>query len=91
MKKEAVVVIPNRLGLHARPASRFASLANEFVSEIRLVKGDSEVDGKSILEILSLASPKGSTLVIRTEGPDAEEALINLKALVESGFGSIDL
>ncbi len=87
---EIEVTIQNRLGLHARPASRFAQLAGEFQSDIYLVKGNETVDGKSILEILTIACPKGSVLTLRAEGDDAEEAVEALRKLVADCFGNID-
>lgn len=90
MTLETDITILNRLGLHARPASRFAKLASGFKSDIWLIKDGEEVDGKSILEVLTLACPQGSVLTVRAEGPDAEEAVKALKALVESRFGEID-
>lgn len=91
MRAQEDVVIPNRLGLHARPASRFALLANEFSSRVWLLKDGEMVDGKSIFEILTLASPQGTWLTIRAEGPDAMDAVERLAALVKSGFGEMDL
>lgn len=87
MYLETEIIISNRLGLHARPASRFASLASEFESDIWLIKDNEAVNGKSILEVLTLASPRGSRLKIRVKGPDAPMALAALKALVADGFG----
>ena len=84
---ETEIIIPNRLGLHARPASRFASLAGEFESDVWLIKDKKAVDGKSILEVLTLACPKGSRLTVRAMGTDAPKALSALKALAEDGFG----
>lgn len=90
MRVEATVTILNRLGLHARPASRFAQLANEFQSEVWLIKGTEAVDGKSILEVLTLACPPGSVLTVRAEGKDAREAVTALEKLVAVGFGGLD-
>ena len=84
------ITIENRLGLHARPATRLAQLASQYSCEIWLVQGKEKVDAKSILEVLTLACPKGSVLEIKAEGPDAREALKALKELVESRFGEID-
>ncbi len=84
---ETEITIPNRLGLHARPASRFASLAGEFESDVWLVRDKRAVNGKSILEVLTLACPKGSRLTVRANGSDAPKALSALKALAENGFG----
>jgi phosphocarrier protein len=83
---QANVTIVNRLGLHARPAMTFVDLAVQFESEIRVRKGEHEVDGKSIMQMMMLAAGKGSELVIRAEGPDAEKAVAALRALIESGF-----
>ncbi len=91
MAFETEIVIQNRLGLHARPASRFAQIASSFEAEVWLVRDGEAVDGKSILEVLTLACPKGSKLLIRAKGVDAKEAVEALKALVESGFGEMDL
>ena len=90
MKVEKSVVIKNRLGLHARPASRFAKLASTFKSEIRLQRNGESVDGKSILEVLTLACPKGTELIVVAEGPDSVEAVEALYRLVENQFGEID-
>ncbi len=87
---EAEIVIVNRLGLHARPASRFAQVACSFESEITLSRNGESVDGKSILEVLTLACPRGSRLVIRAEGPDSRDAVEALKSLADTGFGEID-
>ncbi len=90
MKVERNIIIKNRLGLHARPASRFAQLASTFKSEIRLMRNGESVDGKSILEVLTLACPKGTELIITAEGPDSVEAIEALSNLVENEFGEID-
>ncbi|OGE23591.1 MAG: phosphocarrier protein HPr [Candidatus Dadabacteria bacterium RBG_19FT_COMBO_40_33] len=80
-------MIKNKLGLHARAAAMFVRLSNRFSSDIKLIKDGYEVNGKSILGILSLAAIKGSELKIVTTGEDAEEALGEIEKLIESGFG----
>lgn len=82
-----VFMIKNKLGLHARAAAMFVRLSNRFSSDIKLIKDGYEVNGKSILGILSLAAIKGSELKIITTGEDAEEALGEIEKLIESGFG----
>jgi len=84
---ERKVVLNNELGMHLRAAGRFVQLASRFKSEVVLAKENLEVDGKSIMGILSLASPYGEEIVIRTRGMDAPDALNALVKLVESGFG----
>lgn len=88
--RTAAVTIVNRLGLHARPASRLAKMASGFDAQIMLVKNDEEANAKSILEVLTLASPKGTEIVIRAEGKDADQAVCSLKELFESGFGDTE-
>jgi phosphocarrier protein len=83
---ECIVTIVNRLGLHARPAMSFVDTAQTFRSSIRVRNGDTEVDGKSIMEVMLLAATRGTSLLICADGDDAEAALDRLKALVASGF-----
>ena len=81
------VVIVNPLGLHARAAARFVRLASQFSCTVRVAKGARELDGKSILGLLLLGAARGTTIVIRTEGADADAAADALAALVADGFG----
>ena len=81
------VVIRNKYGLHARPAAEFVKLAARFRSQIFASKEDTEVNGKSIMGVMMLAAECGSELRIRAQGEDAEEAMNELVALVERGFG----
>jgi len=84
---ERQVVIRNKLGLHARASARFATAASAFTSDIELVKGNVEVNGKSIMGIMMLAAGKGTEISIRAEGSDAEAALDQLEHLVNNRFG----
>lgn len=79
--------IINKLGLHARAASKFVTLASTFQSQIRLSKDERKVNGKSIMGIMMLAAGRGTTLTLSAEGPDAEAALEALDSLVRSRFG----
>jgi phosphocarrier protein len=81
---EAEFTVRSELGLHARPAARFVVLAGRFDSEITVCKGDEWVNGCSVLSILSLAAGHGVALTIRASGSDAERAVRELGALVES-------
>ena len=83
---EIEVQITNRLGLHARAAARFVHLANNFKSHITVIKGDSRVDGKSILGLLTLAASKGTRLRLAARGDDEKEALEKLAELVRKCF-----
>ena len=78
--------IPNRLGLHARPAAMFVRIASRYRSEIWVSKEGEEVNGKSIMGLMMLAAGQGSKLHIRCEGPDADKAMEDIEALVKAGF-----
>jgi|TARA_B110000467_G_C18262743_1_gene447321 phosphotransferase system HPr (HPr) family protein len=85
--QEKSVTVKNTEGLHARPADQFVRLAMQFDSEITVCKhGVDAVDGKSILSILTLCATRGTELVIRAQGDDAEDAVCQLSKLVELGF-----
>ena len=79
------VKVNNPQGLHARPADQFARLANRFKCKIVLIKENERVDGKSVLNILTLAAVQGTQLVLEAEGEDAEAAVTALAELVEHG------
>jgi phosphocarrier protein len=81
---ESAFVVKSELGLHARPAGQFVTLAAHFESEIQVGRGEDWVDGRSILSLLSLAAARGTSLTIRAEGPDAAEAVAALGRLIES-------
>ena len=83
---KAEVTIENELGLHARPAMSFVDLANQYASDIKVSKGEQEVDGKSIMQMMMLAATQGTKLQITAEGEDAEQAIAALQSLVESKF-----
>ena len=80
-------IIVNRLGLHARAAARFVHLATRYQAQVRVGRDGRLVDGKSIMGILLLAAPHGTSLVIEADGPDEGEATDALAALVATGFG----
>lgn len=81
------VSIVNKLGLHARAASRLVNCASGFASDIRLIKGARSVNAKSIMGVLTLAAARGTDLVIETEGADEQEALDAIRQLIEDRFG----
>ena len=80
---EAEFVVRSELGLHARPAGRFAALAARFKSEIEVGRADEWVDARSVLSLLSLAAGPGTTLRLRAAGTDAAEAIEALGRLLE--------
>ena len=84
---ERSVQIANRNGLHARPAAEIVKTATKFKSDITIVREDLEVNGKSIMGVMMLAAEYGSTISLRANGPDAEQAVSTLASLIESKFG----
>lgn len=82
--------IRNKQGLHARPAALFVQTANQFESEIEIVKEDAVVNGKSIMGIMTLAAEAGSTVKVRVQGADAPQALAAVEKLFESNFGEAE-
>ncbi|MBQ7161499.1 MAG: HPr family phosphocarrier protein [Clostridia bacterium] len=80
------ITITNNVGLHARPATFFIQKANSYKSTIMVEKGDRRVNAKSLLGVLSLAVIKDTTITIIADGPDEEQAVEGLCALIESGL-----
>lgn len=85
----ATTTIRNESGFHVRPAQLFSETAATFQSSVILQPqgSSSQIDGKSILGLMTLGLTKGAVLTIITEGPDEEAALASLTKLVENGFG----
>lgn len=84
------VTIVNQLGLHARAATKLVQLCQRFTSRVELIQEDGKTaDAGSVLALLMLASSKGKTLTIRTEGPDAEQALAAVVHLINAGFDEL--
>ncbi|VBB41866.1 Phosphocarrier protein HPr [uncultured Desulfatiglans sp.] len=79
--------IMNKLGLHARAAAKIVELANSHRSKLYLKKDGHEVDGDSILSILTLACPRGSEVQARIVGEDSEQFMLALQDLFERRFG----
>jgi phosphocarrier protein HPr len=83
---EREVEIVNRLGLHARAAAKLVHTSGAFQSRVTVVKDGEEVDAKSILGILLLAAGQGSQITLRCQGPDEEQALCAVAALIADRF-----
>ncbi len=78
--------IVNPLGLHARAAARFVHVAAGFSSSIRVGRDGREIDGKSIMGLLLLSAAQGSDITITADGPDEQQAMDALCALIRRGF-----
>ena len=80
------ITIKNKLGMHARAAVKFVNTANRFSSAVRIEKNGNEIDGKSILGILTLAAVQGTEIIIKVSGKDEDRALRALVELIDSKF-----
>lgn len=89
VEREARIVNP--LGMHVRPGAEFVKVANKFKSSVEVHKDGSIVNGKSILGMMTLAAECGSTIRIKTDGDDAEQAMAALLDLVAAGFNEMHL
>ncbi len=84
---ERNITITNKLGLHARAAAKLVTTASAYEADVRVRKDGREVSGKSIMGVMMLAAACGSTITLIAEGPDAEQALDELEALIRDQFG----
>ena len=80
------LTIANKLGIHARPAAMFVKIANRFASEIFVEKDGEKINGKSIMGLMMLAAGPGSKLTLHVRGTDAQNAIVELEALVKRKF-----
>ena len=84
---ERTFLIVNTLGLHARAAAQLVQTANRFGAEVQVSKDGAEVNGKSIMGVLTLAAAKGTEIVVACDGEDAPAAMAALASIIENGFG----
>ena len=88
-RPEAVVIIRNIKGLHARASAKFVKCAENFNAEVTVTRDGQSVGGTSIMGLMMLAAGPGSELRITAEGPQGPEALQALVTLVEAGFDEV--
>jgi phosphocarrier protein len=81
------VTIVNKLGLHARAAAKFVTLASSFASDIRVARNGQEVNGKSIMGVMMLAASRGSAITLIADGEDEQDAVNRLAELIAQRFG----
>ncbi len=83
------VTVMNQAGIHTRPASMIVRTAAKFNAEFIIQKDGYEINGKSIIGVMTLAAEQGSTLTLLFEGDDEEEAAQAMEDLFASGFGEV--
>ena len=86
IKLEKELLITNKLGLHARAASKLAQLSQQFDADVTIVLDDKEANASSIMALMLLAGGQGKTVKVITEGKDAEQALICISQLITDKF-----
>jgi len=86
---QKMVKLVNPQGFHARPAHLFTKLASQYRAHVEILKGNEIINGKSILDLLTLGAVNGTTLCLRAIGDDAQAAVDALSELIESGFGEM--
>ena len=88
--RDASLTLINPLGLHARAAARFVSVAKAFSSEVSIEVDTKKADDKSIMDLLLLGAPVGSKVTFTLDGVDENEACDALSALIKAGFHELD-
>ena len=81
------LIVQNKLGLHARPCALLAKTAGFFISSLTLTHNNHSVDAKSILGLMTMAVPAGTTLTVTADGPDEASAIKDITALFDNKFG----
>ncbi|RPI14886.1 MAG: HPr family phosphocarrier protein [Ignavibacteriae bacterium] len=87
IKKE--VEIMNKAGMHTRPASLLVKIASRFKADFYIIKDGFQINGKSIIGVMSLAAEYGSTVTLTFDGPDESKAAAEITKFFEEGFGEL--
>ena len=90
LTESITLVVPNRLGLHARPAARLVGLINRFQSEVTISKQAQQANAKSINQVATLGVRQGDEITITAVGPDTADLLVAVQALAADNFGDVD-
>lgn len=80
------IEIINKLGMHARAAAKFVTLAQTYSADIQIARNGQQVNGKSIMGVMMLAAAKGSTIELTTDGEDEDQAMQSLVQLINNRF-----
>lgn len=83
---EKVLLVQNKMGIHARPAAMIVRLTSKFRGEVFFDKDDEQVNGKSIMGLMMLAAGRGSQIRVQAQGAGADELIKELETLFERRF-----
>jgi phosphocarrier protein HPr len=86
---EKEVIIKNKAGMHTRPASILVKIASKYKSDFYIIKDGFQINGKSIIGVMTLAAEYGSPVILRFEGPDEINASEEIIKYFEDGFGEL--
>jgi phosphotransferase system HPr (HPr) family protein len=89
-KASRTVVVQNPLGIHLRPAQLIARAASQYQAKIEFIKDNQRVDGRSILNLMTLAARQGEELLIEADGSDAQQALDAMAELFAGSFAEYE-
>ena len=88
--KSLVLTVKNETGLHSRPADLFVRTSKLYECSIEVCKGEKKANAKAILKLILLNVCENNEITINADGPDEDEALEDLKTLVESNFKTVN-
>ena len=80
------IEIINKLGLHARAASKLIAISSRYACSIHIISGDKRMDAKSIMSVMMLAASKGTWVTIETDGTDEQQAIDSMCLLINNKF-----
>lgn len=86
---ERTVTIVNKAGMHTRPASMLVKIASKYKSDFYIIKNGLQINGKSIIGVMTLAAEQGSEVTLRFEGTDEQKAAVEVVKFFENGFGEL--
>jgi phosphocarrier protein len=86
---EKTVTIVNKAGMHTRPASMLVKIASKYKSDFYIIKNGFQINGKSIIGVMSLAAEKGAKVILKFEGDDELKACEEIVKFFEDGFGEM--
>lgn len=87
---ERTIMIQNKLGLHARAASKFVEIAKEYAATISVTSPFSKANGKSIMNVMMLQASCNSEITLEIDGADEESAMTALTELIDNKFGEAE-
>lgn len=83
----AQTLISNKLGLHARAATKLATLAGQYACSIKIHCNEKSIDAKSVMSLMLLAASKGTEITVSADGEDEAQALDAVRELIDDKFG----